>query len=297
MSTTATLAPVWRDNKRYLWPLGGIIMLLVPIAGVLYGATGWGGWWWLGPMVVYGLIPIADLFVGADASDPPEARVPSLEKERYYRWAEYMAVACEYVSVIWGAWTAVRGGLPWYDVFGLAITIAMVTGVSINTGHELGHKTDRLEQWLAKLALAPTAYGHFFVEHNRGHHVRVATPEDPASSRFGESFWSFLPRTMLGSLKSAWEIEARRLERNGQPVWSVRNHNLNAWAMTAALFSGLALWLGWQAPRSVSVDRSPAGQIPPPGAAHRLRCAAFFVQPATTEASETVICRSRSGAA
>jgi alkane 1-monooxygenase len=75
--------------------------------------------------------------------------------------------------------------------------------------------------------------------------VRVATPEDPASSRFGESFWAFLPRTMAGSLKSAWEIEARRLRRNGQPVWSLRNNNLNAWAMTVALFGGLTIWLGW----------------------------------------------------
>ncbi|WP_028081211.1 alkane 1-monooxygenase [Solimonas soli] len=243
---TASLAPAWRDNKRYLWPLGGIIMLLVPIAGVLYQATGWGGWWWLGPMVVYGLIPLADLLVGSDTNNPPEARVPSLEKERYYRWAVYLAVACEYVSVIWGAWMAANGGLPWYHIVGLAMTIAMVTGVSINTGHELGHKTDKLEQWLAKIALAPTAYGHFFVEHNRGHHVRVATPEDPASSRFGESFWAFLPRTMVGSLKSAWEIEARRLRRNGKPVWSLQNNNLNAWAMTVVLFGGLAAWLGGQ---------------------------------------------------
>lgn len=243
--STATLAPVWRDNKRYLWPLGGVVMMMAPIAGVLYGATGWGGWWWLGPMVVYGLIPLADLLIGTDTNNPPEERVPSLEKERYYRWAVYFAVVCEFVSVIWGTWVAAHGDLPWYDVFGLAITIAMVTGVSINTGHELGHKTDKVEQWLAKIALAPTFYGHFFVEHNRGHHVRVATPEDPASSRFGESFWAFLPRTMIGSLKSAWEIEAKRLRRNGQPVWSIHNNNLNAWAMTVILFGGLMLWLGW----------------------------------------------------
>ncbi|NKF21074.1 alkane 1-monooxygenase [Solimonas marina] len=243
---TTVMAPAWRDNKRYLWPLGGLIMLLVPIAGVIYGATGWGWAWWLGPIVVYGLIPLADLLIGTDTNNPPEERVPSLEQERYYRWAVYFAVACEYVSVIWGAWMAADGHLPWYDVLGLALTIAMVTGVSINTGHELGHKTDKLEQWLAKIALAPTAYGHFFVEHNRGHHVRVATPEDPASSRFGESFWAFLPRTMIGSLKSSWEIEAARLRRNGKPVWSIHNNNLNAWAMTVVLFGGLALWLGWQ---------------------------------------------------
>ena len=74
------------------------------------------------------------------------------------------------------------------DKVGLALTVAMVSGIAINTAHELGHKRDGLERWLSKIALAQSGYGHFFVEHNRGHHVRVATPEDPASSRMGESF-------------------------------------------------------------------------------------------------------------
>ena len=71
---------------------------------------------------------------------------------------------------------------------GLALTMAMVSGIAINTAHELGHKRASLERWLSKVALAQSGYGHFFIEHNRGHHVRVATPEDPASARLGESF-------------------------------------------------------------------------------------------------------------
>ncbi|WP_458295165.1 fatty acid desaturase [Nocardioides terrisoli] len=59
-------------------------------------------------------------------------------------------------------------------------------------------------------------YGHFYIEHNRGHHVRVATPEDPASSRYGENFYQFWPRTVGGSLKSAWNIEKKRYARKKQ---------------------------------------------------------------------------------
>ncbi len=72
----------------------------------------------------------------------------------------------------------------------------MVSGVAINTAHELGHKRASLERWLSRVALAQSGYGHFFIEHNRGHHVKVATPEDPASARLGESFYAFLPRTV-----------------------------------------------------------------------------------------------------
>ena len=118
-------------------------------------------------------------------------------------------------------------------------------GIGIANAHELGHKTNSLERWLAKLVLAPSGYGHFVVEHNRGHHVRVATPEDPASSRMGESFWVFLPRTVIGSLKSAWELEKERLNRQGKSVWSLSNDNLQAWAMSLVFYGVLVAWLGW----------------------------------------------------
>jgi alkane 1-monooxygenase len=74
--------------------------------------------------------------------------------------------------------------------------------------------------------------------------VRVATPEDPASARMGESFWTFLPRTVKGSLLSAWELEGEWLERHGRSTWSIHNNALNAWAMTVVLFGGLTAAFG-----------------------------------------------------
>jgi len=134
--------------------------------------------------------------------------------------------------------------MPPADSFGLALTIGVVGGVGINTAHELGHKSDRLERWLSKITLAQTGYGHFYVEHNRGHHTRVSTPEDPASARLGESFWAFLPRTVLGSVASAWEIERARLHRKGKPAPCAENDILNAWLMTVVLFAGLVAIFG-----------------------------------------------------
>ena len=101
------------------------------------------------------------------------------------------------------------------ESIGLALTVAMVSGIAINTAHELGHKRTSHERWLSRVALAQSGYGHFFIEHNRGHHVRVATPEDPASARLGESFYAFWPRTVLGSLRSAWGSSARALRAWG----------------------------------------------------------------------------------
>ncbi|HEY0358039.1 MAG TPA: alkane 1-monooxygenase, partial [Mycobacteriales bacterium] len=110
--------------------------------------------------------------------------------------------------------------------------------------HELGHKKDELERWLSKIALAQSFYGHFYIEHNRGHHVRVATPEDPASSRLGESFYAFLPRSVVGSVRSAWEVESARFARLGTGKWTLRNDVLNAWAMTVVLWGVLLAVFG-----------------------------------------------------
>ena len=125
-------------------------------------------------------------------------------------------------------------------------SVGVVAGVGINAAHELGHKSEKIEQWLAKVALAQSLYGHFYVEHNFGHHVRVATPQDPASSRFGESFWRFLPRSVFGGLRSAWRIESARLQRKGKRTWSFENNILNAWAMSVVLFATLIGIFGWE---------------------------------------------------
>jgi alkane 1-monooxygenase len=108
----------------------------------------------------------------------------------------------------------------------------------------MGHKKDSLERWLSKVTLAQTCYGHFYIEHNRGHHVRVATPEDPASARFGETFWEFLPRSVWGSLRSSWELEAKRLERAGKSKWHWSNDVLNAWAMSVVFYGVLLAVFG-----------------------------------------------------
>ena len=83
-------------------------------------------------------------------------------------------------------------------------------------------------------------YGHFFVEHNRGHHKNVATPDDPASSRMGESFYAFLPRTVFGSLRSAWQLEKTRLARLGKGPWTLQNENIQAWLMSVVLWGAMS---------------------------------------------------------
>jgi len=234
----------WRDGKRYLWPLGLLVPLLPFGAAWVAGGTGWAAAWWLGPIIVFVIVPLFDTAFGRDATNPPEAAVPDLEADRYYRWCTWLYLPLQYAGFVWAAAVVARGDLSPASELGLALTVGTVAGIGINTAHELGHKRDRLERRLSKLALAQSGYGHFYVEHNRGHHANVSTPEDPASARLGESFWRFLPRTVVGSLRSAWSIASAAQARKGERTWSWRNDVLNAWALSVVLFAGTVALFG-----------------------------------------------------
>ena len=239
-------ATQWRDSKRYLWLLGAPVALLPVIGGVLAQSTGFAVFWWLPMIFFYGVIPLIDVAIGEDSSNPPESAVPSLEKDRYYRWAVYLAVPLQYIAFFYGVWIVATHDLAWHEYIALVLGTGFVGGIGINTAHELGHKINSAERWLAKIALAQTGYGMFFVEHNRGHHVRVATPEDPATSRFGESFWEFYPRVVIDSHVSAWHLERERLERKRKSVWHWSNHNLQAWGLSVILFTAATALFGWK---------------------------------------------------
>ena len=234
----------WRDAKRYLWILGLTMPLLPFLAVGLHQLTGWGVWLWLGPIVILGIVPLIDWAAGLDPSNPPDSVIKALEQDRYYRWLTYLFLPLQYAGFALAFWYIATGDLTLVNKIGLAVTVGFIGGLGINTAHELGHKKEAHERWLSKIALAQSCYGHFYIEHNRGHHVRVATPADPASSRVGESFYRFWPRTVFGSLASAWELESRRYSRRGQHPFRMGNDVINALLMTLALWAVMVVWLG-----------------------------------------------------
>lgn len=241
----AGASPTWRDPKRYLWPLGLTIPLSPFLAWGLVTLLGPGAFWALGLMIMGIALPLVDKFAGVDRSNPPDEALAALDKDKYYRWCVYLFLPLQYAGLVAACYLWAHGPLGTPERIGLAVTVGVVGGVGINAAHELGHKRENVERWLSKVTLAQTLYGHFYVEHNHGNHLRVATPEDPASAKFGESFWKFLPRTMIHGLHSAWDLETRRLARSGSSPWTLRNNLFNAAAMSIVLFGALIAVFGW----------------------------------------------------
>lgn len=241
------LASRYADTKRWRWTLS-VLLPLLPLAGIaLAESTGWRVLLWSPLFVIYVVIPLLDWLIGVDTDNPPEAVVAELERDAWYRWLTYAAVPVHVLVLVLGMVYAVGWARSPIESLAVVLALGFVAALSINTGHELGHKRDCLDQWLSRLALAVAAYGHFRIEHNLGHHVQVATPEDSASARMGESLYRFLLRELPGGMRRGWRLEAARLRRGGRSAWSPHNEILQAHAMTLVLQGGLVAWLGWAA--------------------------------------------------
>jgi alkane 1-monooxygenase len=235
----------YRDRKRWAWSLS-VVYPLMPFLGIAaHAATGWQAALALPLVISYGLMPLLDWWIGEDQNNPPEAVVPQLEDDRYYRRLTWATVPLHFIALIGCAWWVGTQPLSWWAVALMAYVAGTDSGLGLNTAHELGHKHQPLEQWLARLALAVPAYGHFTVEHGRGHHRFVSTPEDHASARMGESIYRFALRELPGGIRRAWQIESQRLREQGHSPWSLRNTMLQSYAITAVLQVGLVLAFGW----------------------------------------------------
>ncbi len=235
----------YRDRKRYLW-LGSLLYPVVSLSGIgLYLLTGH-EWMLLAPLVAnYIVIPLLDWLVGEDPSNPPEELVPALEADAFYRWLPLLTVPLHFAVLLIVAAFAGTHPLSIGGYLVLALTAGLYSGLGINTAHELGHKKQALERWMSRVVLAVPAYGHFCVEHNRGHHRNVATPADPASARMGESIYRFALREIPGGFRRGWAAERERLQRQGKSVWSRHNEVLQSYALSAVLQLGLIAAFGW----------------------------------------------------
>ncbi len=245
VGTTADgVAIEYVDRKRWFW-LASLLYPLQPFVGILLHAETGNEWWLLLPLAFnYGLAPVLDWLVGEDDNNPPEEVVMQLDRDRYYRWLTWLVVPLHFATLLGCAAYAATADLSAFGFVSLAIVAGLVGGLAINTGHELGHKNSAFEKTLASWVLAVPAYGHFRIEHNRGHHRDVATAEDPASARMGESIYRFALREIPGAFRGAWREEKARLERRGKSAWHPDNLILQSYAVSAAIALALVVAFG-----------------------------------------------------
>jgi alkane 1-monooxygenase len=211
------------------------LFTLMPLHWVQVGAP------WASIAIAFGLIPLIDAVVGH-----PRARRGPPPPIPLVRWIPRMQLPLQAALLVGALRVAPELATGELVVFALAVGTA-TGGIGITIAHELGHRASRLDRAIAKTLLVSVCYGHFFVEHVRGHHVRVGTPDDPATAPRGMSVYRFIARSVGGSFAHAWRLERLRLARCGRPAWHPSN-----WVLTGSLLSlalvalagGVAGWPG-----------------------------------------------------
>ena len=175
------------------------------------------------------LIPALELIIPPNLKNLEKAEEDLAKQNPWYDYVLYVIVLLQLPILFFFLNSMQEPNLTLSDIIARVLTMGLLCGTfGINVGHELGHRNNFIEQTMAKLLLSTSLYMHFFIEHNKGHHKHVATPNDPSSARLGESLYVFYYRTIVYSYLSAWKIANEECVKKGKPVFSIYNEMLQA---------------------------------------------------------------------
>lgn len=201
---------------------------------------------WLPLVYSWFIIPLIELFIRPDESNLSEAEEELAKKNVWYDLLLYLVVPFQYFALGLFLYVTTYWHQNWIDTIGKTLVMGLLCGVmGINVGHELGHRSNKIEQFLAKMLLLSSLYMHFFIEHNKGHHKRVGTREDPASARYGEMLYAFYFRTVILSYISAWRIGNRDARKKGHRSFSFHNEMLQFHLIEIAFVGVIFFFFGW----------------------------------------------------
>ena len=183
------------------------------------------GWWYYAAFVVgFILIPIVETSLAGNSSNLSEEEETIQLNKPWFDFLIYLNFPLLFYILYLFLNVVSKGDLQAYETIGLILSMSVIIGsTGINVAHELGHRENKFEQFFAKIMLVPALYMHFFLEHNLGHHKNIATDEDPASAKYGESVYQFWLRSIIDGYKDAWNIENKRLRKEGKSLISFQN--------------------------------------------------------------------------
>ena len=239
-SEMSSLHKAWRRYKYFL--------PIIVLPAIMYISFNFLGYWSFFAFVfVYGFIPAME-FIFTGTAENFTAEEEAIErKDIYYDILIYSMVLLQFTILGLYLWTITTKPLQIYEFVGITLAMGLACGaLGINVAHELGHRTKKYEQFMAKILLMTTSYMHFFIEHNRGHHKNVSTPLDPATSRLNQTFYAFWFRSVIGSWIDAWKLEAYRLKKTKQNFWNPLHNEMLRFQIIQFLFTvAIYLFFGW----------------------------------------------------
>ena len=178
----------------------------------------------LTPVYAFGMIPILEVLLPIDTNNLDAETVENKLKRNLFDWLLYLNLPIVFGLVVLCLTIVSTQQLSTYELIGLTFSLGIVLGTNgINVAHELGHRQQTKERFIGKALLLPSFYMHFYIEHNFGHHLHAATPEDPATARYNQTVYSFWLTSTLRQYFNAWKIQKKLLKTKKERFLSVNN--------------------------------------------------------------------------
>lgn len=189
--------------------------------------TSTGIWTYSAVFFAFIVIPLLDVFTG-------ETKDNLSDEDASYKKTKWIFDLMLYLNVpiVFGLLYLIFNNIQsqhyeTYEFVGLVLSSGILLATNgINVAHELGHRRPYFERFLSKLLYLPCLYMHFYIEHNFGHHLKVATPEDGATARFRQTLYSFWFTSVTRQYSSAWKIQLQQLKSRELPFFSIKNDML-----------------------------------------------------------------------
>jgi alkane 1-monooxygenase len=178
----------------------------------------------LTPVYAFGMIPILEILLPVDTKNLDVKSVETKLKRKIFDWLLYLNLPIVLGLILLSLTIVSTQTLSTFELIGLTFSLGIVLGTNgINVAHELGHRQQTKERFIGKALLLPSFYMHFYIEHNFGHHLHAATPEDPATARYNQSVYSFWLTSSIRQYFNAWAIQKKRLSTKKEQFLSVNN--------------------------------------------------------------------------
>ncbi|MBT8308299.1 MAG: alkane 1-monooxygenase [Maribacter sp.] len=183
-----------------------------------------GYWSFFTPFYAFFIIPLFELVLPQDSSNLNSNQRDIKKNKNLFDWLLYLNIPIVYGLLAYTLWYISSHRISTFEIIGLTLSIGIVLGTNgINVAHELGHRLRSKERYLGKLLLLPALYMHFFIEHNFGHHLHAATPEDPATAKYNQTVYSFWVTSVIRQYISAWKLQLMLLKKNERGFFSIEN--------------------------------------------------------------------------
>ncbi len=200
-----------------------LTVFLLPLC-VYFSFTSKGWITYLPILFSFVLIPLIEFLFKPNATNFSKEQEKIEKQNKSYTYILYLTIPVQIYFLFFFFEAVQDTTLTTYELIGRIFGMGLLSGIiGINVGHELGHRNNRIDEFLGEMLLLSSINTHFLPYHNAGHHLHVATPKDAATARKNESIYLFWIRSHFTSYIQAWQLENKRLQQTNRPWFHFQN--------------------------------------------------------------------------